>query len=111
MNKYRFRNIYMFVGTFLVIALWVATDPDFGLIKQLEFGASTVAMILFLSKTVVYTTILHMSRKALMDYPEADLQGLIKKALESSNGAGLAVIGFGLIMVAISILVFAAVSS
>jgi hypothetical protein len=47
----------------------------------------------------------HWARKALLDYPQADLGALFKKAGEESTGAGLAIIGISIFFLA-AILVF-----
>ena len=49
---------------------------------------------------------LHLARKALADY--IDLEEYFKKALMTPEGAGLALIGIGLIMVSISLVILAA---
>jgi multisubunit Na+/H+ antiporter MnhB subunit len=104
----RFRNIYMLIGSFLVLAAWVLSDPDLGVVQGLPFGSSTVATLLILSKTVLYVGVLHLSRKALVDY--LDLEVLFEKARTEPTGAGLAVVGVGLILLALSITIVAATS-
>lgn len=107
----RFRNIYMVLGSFLVIFLWLLTDPDSGIIQSLPFGASTIALIIITLKSFLYVAVLHLSRKALFDYPEADFQKLAKRALGSPQGAGSFAVAMSLVMIAISILILAAVSN
>lgn len=102
----RFRNIFMVFGGILVLFIWFLTDPDLGLITSLKVGGSTIATIVILLKSVLYVGILHLSRKALLDY--LDLKQIFDKALESSSGAGHASIAVALVMVAVSIVMFAA---
>ena len=99
----RFRHTFMLLGSLLVIALLVLSDPDFGIISNLPIGASTLATLIILSKVVLYVSVLHLARKALHDYPEADAQSLFSKAKETSQGAGLALIAIALTVIAISI--------
>ena len=103
----RFRNVYMGIGSLLVVLLWVLSDPNVGFVQGLPFGASTLATLILLLKTVLYVAVLHVSRRALMDY--LDLESYFKKALESSTGSGLAVIGVGITYLAIAVTVYAAV--
>ena len=109
MGNMRFRHIYMGVGSILVILLYLLSDPDSGIIENMKFGASTLATIIILSKTVLYTAILHISRRALIDY--VDLKQYFDMAKRSPEGAGKAVIGVGLIEIAIAITIMAAISS
>lgn len=105
----RFRHIYMGLGSILTLFLWLLSDPDIGFIENLSFGASTVATIVILLKSVFYIAMLHLSRKALIDY--VDLQPYFQKALQTSEGAGRALIAVAILCIAISIVMFAAVSN
>lgn len=109
MKHPRFRHTYMFIGGVLVLILYVLTDPNANIIQDLPFGASTLVLISTLLKGVWYVAFLHMSRRALLDY--LDLTTLFKKAEESPEGAGYAIIGVGTIMVACAIAIAAAVLS
>lgn len=109
MNKLRFRNVYMVLGSFLVLCVWVLSDPDAGLIRDLPFGASTVATVIILLKSVLYVGMLHISRKALIDY--VDLKPYFDKALQTSEGAGRALIAVSLIMIAIALTMYTAVTN
>lgn len=102
----RFRDIYMVFGGILVLFIWFLTDPDLGLITSLKVGGSTIATIVILLKSVLYVGILHLSRKALLDY--LDLKKIFDKAMESAEGAGHASIAVALVMVAVAIVMFAA---
>ena len=102
----RFRDIYLGVGSALVLAVVFMSDPSVGLISQLPFGSSTLGLIINIIISLFYIGLLHYSRKALIDY--IDMEVFFKKALESSQGAGMALIGVGLIMISISLVVIAA---
>lgn len=109
MLNMRFRNIYIFIGGFLVILLYLITDPDAGIIQNLPFGANTIVLLSTLLKSIWYVGLLHLSRRALLDY--LDLSAMLEKAEQTSEGAGKALIAVGLFMIAISIVIFAAVMS
>lgn len=102
----RFRDIYLGVGSVLVLAVVFMSDPSVGLISQLPFGSSTLGLIINIIISLFYIGLLHYSRKALIDY--IDMEVFFKKALESSQGAGMALIGMGLIMVSIALVIVAA---
>lgn len=102
----RFRDIYLGVGSVLVLAVVFMSDPSVGLISQLPFGSSTLGLIINIIISLFYIGLLHYSRKALIDY--IDMEVFFKKALESSQGAGMALIGVGLIMVSIALVIVAA---
>ena len=105
----RFRHVYMTLGSILTVLLWLLSDPDAGLITNLPFGASTVATLVILLKSIFYVAMLHLSRRALIDY--VNLSDYFTKALQTSEGAGRALIAVGIMMVSISIVMFAATSS
>lgn len=103
----RFR--YLFMGLFgaLALLLLFVTDPDSKLVTALPIAAGFVATIVLLVSAVLYVTLLHLSRRAMFDY--VDLSVFFTKAMETSTGAGLALIGVGLSSVAISIVILASV--
>ena len=105
----RFRNIYMLYGSVLVLFLWVLTDPDTGVIQHLPFGATAAANLLILSRVIMYVALLHVSRKAMFDY--FDMETALNKALTTADGAGKALIGFGLFNLAIAFVIFIATNS
>lgn len=105
----RFRHVYTIVGTILVLVFWTATDPDLGLITGMSYGASTIASLAILAKGVLYITLLHYSRKGLLDY--IDLKEYFLKAKESSGGAGMALIAVSIIMLAIAVVIYAGTSN
>ena len=102
----RFRNIFIGIGSLLVIILLLLSDPDGGLVQNLPFGAGTLSTIIILVISILYVGLLHYSRKALLDY--LDLEELFNKAKLTPEGSGLAIIGIGLIMISVSIVILAA---
>jgi hypothetical protein len=103
----RFRHYYMGLGSFLVMAVWMLSDPDLGIINKLSFGVATLATFMLLLKAVLYVALLHVSRKALIDY--IDLEKIFEKAMKSADGAGSAAVAIAITNVAIAILIYAAV--
>lgn len=103
----RFRHLFLALGSILTIAVLLLSDPDNGVIIQnLPFGSGTVSTLIVLLTSILYIGLLHLGRKSIMDY--IDLEQYFKKALSSSEGSGLAIIGVGIMMVAIAIVIFAA---
>ena len=104
----RFRTVYLGLGSILIGIILFLSDPDSGFITSLPFGAGTLTILIVLVSSILYVAMLHLSRRALMDY--VDLSRFFTKALQSPEGSGLAIIGVGLIMVSISIVILAATS-
>lgn len=102
----RFRFVFMGVGSVLTLILLLLSDPSVGAIKQLPFGGATLALIVGLVMCLLYISLLHLARRGLLDY--IDLEVFFKKALETSEGAGMAIIGVGLIMISCSLVIIAA---
>ncbi len=96
----------MALGSVLVILLGLLSDPDTGLVQNLSFGTSIVASLIILSKAVLYVTLLHLSRKAVMDY--IDLEVYAKEAIKSPEGSASLIIGVAIYALAISIVIHAA---
>lgn len=106
----RKRSLFIWGGLFVVFSLWLATDPDLKLFTNMPFGASLVGLITILVSVIPWLVILHMARKALFDYDAADFRELIERATESSTGAGLALVGFSIAILAISVIIAAVAS-
>ena len=103
----RFRNVFLGFGSFVIALILLLTDPDSGvLLGFLPVGSSTITTFITLMSSILFVLVLHWSRKALFDY--IDLEIVIKKAVESPQGAGLVVVGIGLFVVAVSIVILAA---
>ncbi len=102
----RFRYKFLGLGSVAVILLLLVSDPDSKIVQHLPFGSGTVSILVNLVISILYIGILHLGRKALMDY--TDLEDFFKQALKTPEGSGQAIIGVGLFSVAIAIVVFAA---
>jgi hypothetical protein len=92
----RFRNIYLILGSLAVVGALIWTDPDGGI--------STGLFLLGLFVCLLAVVFAHVSRKALTDYPEADMQRLFKRAAESPTGSGLALIALAIIFASLLLL-------
>lgn len=91
--RIRHRHIFILGGSLAVLAaLWV-TDPDRGL--------STSMLLLALVTPVLAVAFAHWARKALHDYPEADMRALFAEAGKSPVGAGLALVALALVFSAL----------
>lgn len=87
---FRFRHTFLFFGSIAVLLVLYLTDPDSGL--------STGMLVLGLLVCVLALALVHLARKALFDYPEADMRRLFRKAGEESTGAGLALVAMSIII-------------
>ena len=86
----RFRHLYMGFGTAVAIGALLLSDPD--------NGVSTVLLLISLLTPLLAVVFAHLSRKALHDYPEADMQTLFKRAGEHPIGAGLALVALSIVL-------------
>jgi hypothetical protein len=102
----RFRHVYMALGSILVIILGLLSDPDTGLIQNMPFGASILASLIILSKAVLYVALLHLSRKALMDY--IDLEVYAKEAIKTPEGSAQLTIAVSIYTLAAALVIYAA---
>jgi hypothetical protein len=94
----RHRSLFLFGGALAALFGSLHSDPDGGL--------STLLGGLALIQGVWAVAAAHWARKALMDYPEADMRMLFRRAGESATGAGLALIAMALVLAAL-LMVFA----
>lgn len=92
----------MVIGTLIALAVVFGTDPDAGII-QLTFGADVMRKLSAVPASIFGVGVLWISTKALYDY--LNPEQLTKKASETPEGAGLALIGLGLGRIAIAIVV------
>lgn len=102
----RFRNVFIGIGSLLTIIVLLLSDPDGGFVQNLPFGSGTLSVLIILVSSILYVGLLHLARKGLIDY--IDLEQFFKKAFQTPEGSGLAIIGVGLIMISISIVILAA---
>ncbi|WP_395406321.1 hypothetical protein ACHMW6_06515 [Pseudoduganella sp. UC29_106] len=94
----RHRALFLFGGAIIAALLSFESDPDGGL--------STLLGGLAVLQGVWAVGASHWARKALMDYPEADMRSLFRKAGQSPTGAGLALIAVAVMFVGL-LVVFA----
>lgn len=111
LDKLRFRRLYVVLGTFLVFFLWLITDPDVGLIQHLSFGAGLLAMLVFMSKGLLASVLLYVTRKAMFDYKEADLQNLGVEAKKDPQAAALYSISIAIQTLAFAVVIAGALLS
>lgn len=101
----RVRNLYLVLGCMLVILLLVLVDPDSGLVRQLPFGGGAVTTLVYMAKGILGSALLYVTRKAMFDYPEADLQSIGRDARRTPEGAALYAISIGLQTIAYAIII------
>lgn len=97
----RFRNFSLILGCLAALFLIFLTDPDLSSWLQLPFGARAVVILKSLVMISVALLMVHTGRKTLFDY--FDMGKALAEAMKTSTGAGLAVIGISLMMVAVAI--------
>ena len=97
----RFRNISIILGCLASIFLILVSDPTI----NLGFGVTHGAQLVLAIKTIITLSlaalVIHLGRKTLFDY--LDISLYLDKAKETAQGAGLAVIGVGLVLIAFAI--------
>lgn len=87
--NFRFRHLFLIGGSAIVLAALYLTDPD--------HGVTTAMLLLSLVTPLLAVGFVHLARKALHDYPEADARNLFRKAGEHPIGAGLALIALAIV--------------
>lgn len=102
----RFRHAFLGLGGFLTVLVLFLSDPDVGLVQNLPFGAGAFAVLINLVIAILYVGLLHLSRRALVDY--IDLEVYFKKALLTPEGAGKALIAIAVMMLSIALVILAA---
>lgn len=102
-----FRNIALIVGVLITIVFLYLVDPEVGLLKNLSAGSMVVYYLVLLSRATLVVALVHIFRKILFPYPEADFRVMLANALASPEGAGLASIAIAIMVLAISATVIA----
>lgn len=87
--KIRTRHTVLLGGSVALLAVLVATDPD--------RGVTTGLLVMSIAVGLLAVLFAHLARKALHDYPEADMRKLFARAGEHPIGAGLALIALALV--------------
>lgn len=106
-SNIRFRTWFMSLGILSAVLLSILMDPDMGFITQMPFGAALAAQLVIMSKAFLFIALLHYARRGIMDY--VDLEVLFEKAKTTPEGAGSAIVGVGLMMLALSVVIYTAV--
>lgn len=91
--KIRHRHSILLGGSVALVVLLLATDP--------AGGVSTGLLLMSLSSGLLAVLLAHIARKALHDYPEADMRVLFRRAGEHPIGAGLALVALSLTLSAL----------
>lgn len=103
----RFRYVFLLFGCLTAALLLLIVDPGNNLDLKLPFGSALTVDLIYLLRVTFYVAVLHLARKALIDY--IDLQEYFNNAKKTPEASGYAIIGVGLIMVSIAIMTIAAV--
>lgn len=91
--RIRNRHSILLGGSVALVVALLATDP--------AGGVSTGLLMMSLGSGILAVLLAHIARKALHDYPEADMQRLFRKAAEHPIGAGLALVALSLVLSAL----------
>lgn len=94
----RHRSWFLFGGALLALVGSLNSDPDGGL--------STFLGGLAMVQGIAAVALAHWSRKALLDYPEADMRLLFTEVRKGNAAAGLALIAIAILFVGL-LMVFA----
>ncbi len=94
----RYRTSFLAFGVGAALAALLATDPD-------DNKATTLVMLTGFVSGLIAVGAAHLTRKALLDYPDADMSALFSKARASPEGAGLALMAIAILLVGL-LLVF-----
>lgn len=81
---YRFRSFFFIVSTALVMFSLLRLDPD--------NGEATGIWLTQITSMIVCIWLAHFSRKALFDYPEADMRTLFRESLRGNKAAAMAIL-------------------
>jgi len=108
-ERLRFRYVYMLVGSLLTLGALFIVSPDQGFLSELSYGASFIATLVLMLRSVLYVAILHYSRKALFDY--IDLEELYLKAKEDPKASAIAMLAVTVALIPIALLIVAAVGN
>jgi hypothetical protein len=106
----RLRYVGMGIFLSLIVIVGMATDPDAGWIQNLPFGSGLISHLMVLLLASSAAILLWMIRKVMFDYPEADHRSLLRVASRESTGAGLAIIGIAIHMLAFAVVIYAIIN-
>lgn len=106
---FRRRTLMWGMGLIGVPLVFILTGPDAGIVSDLPFGAGIMEYAVYATKIFLVVLVLHIIRKGFHDYKESDLRVLLSHAVESSVGAGLAIVGLSIMTLAYAVVVLAVV--
>ena len=107
----RYRNLYVVWGLISVALFWLVADPDSGLVQKLPFGGNLVMVLMLTLKGVFGAVILYVTRKAMMDYPEADFQILGSQAKKEPLAAAVYAVAISIMTLAFAVMMFAVIAN
>ncbi len=97
--SYTLRRWYMFLGAAITVLILLMTDPDGGLVQHLPFGATTISWIIQVTRGLFIVSLAHITVSAITSWnPAAEILRLVRKASETSTGAGLAALAMAIIL-------------
>ena len=88
-DLFRFRNIFLVLGSIAIVTYLYISDPNPGYGKTLVFLGT-------LATPVIAVFFSHLARKALFDY--LDMGQLYRKAKETATGSGLVFLGICIVI-------------
>lgn len=102
----RYRDWFIIAGSVSVLMSLIITDPGLGLIGKLGVGSGTLGLVINIGIAIWLVAFMHFARKSLSDY--VDEEEYHKVAIQTPEGAGLALIATGLKWIAIALCIQAA---
>lgn len=91
--RLRTRHNVLLGGSVALLVLLLATDP--------ARGVTTGLFVMSIASGILSVLAAHVARKALFDYPAADMEQLMRRASQSSVGAGLALVAMAIVISAL----------
>ena len=98
----------MILGFILVPITFILTNPSADYIKVAPQYAEIITYMVYLMRAFLIFGLLHIIRKTLLDYDSADINKLLKQAIEDKQ-AGLALVAIAVMILGFCILLAAIV--
>lgn len=96
----RFRSVSMIIGCIATFMMVLLSDPFFESLK-LPVGAQTFLFVKSVVMLSIACLVVHLARKTLFDY--INLGDYFRKALETPEGAGRAIQGVSIMLIAVAL--------
>lgn len=106
----RLRTSLFIIAFFIVPILFILTNPDTGIIKDLPVAAEILTYIVYISRAFIGVVLLMVVRKLIHDYPSADVDTLLKEAITGSTSAAIAIVGMAVFSLSYAVVIFAVLS-